>query len=598
MAALPSGTGLEHMSAPAVDAAGDTFVAYTEETSVWVVERAAGASAFGPPLKIASGGPVGAPQIASDAAGDLVVGWMGVYSHSGKEDIVPFVATVSGGAVSFSGTPLSVPEETLKFDTNIAVASDPSGAAAVAWLAAGTQQVAQVVTRGSAAQALGSLTNIGAVGPSGPTAENVTSLAMSVDGVANVVLAYTQAGELLEVSGPQWPPTPSRISSDTSSRAPAIASAGANTIVAWPDESSHPYFIDASLALGSTPGNVLLSAPKILRGVYDAIAVPPPAVAIDANGDAVVAWQESAVSNSVLRAAVRPAGGAFSLSELDVADEFTIDLGRVASVLPNGVALVGWLYDVENGPINDAQARTITMGGALGPVAVLDTHVGYGTLGASASTDAAGEPVFDWERLGAVNVGVAAYDTVPPTLGAISGPSSVGRGAGASFSVASPFDIWSPPVFVSWSFGDGGGASGVSTTHAYASAGRYTVTATATDALGNSSTQSTSITVTAPSASPSPAGARHCVVPALKHLSLRSARSKLGRAGCGVGKVKRARRPKHGKGLTNGVVGQSPAPGSVRTLGADVRIRLGWFKAPKHRHKKKQKRGHGSHGHR
>jgi hypothetical protein len=599
IAALPSGVAFEHISGPAVDAVGDTYLAYTAESSgVWVVERTAGTTSFGPPLKIATSAPVGIPQIASDAAGDLVVAWMALYAHAGREDIVPFMATVSGGAVSFSGTPLSVPEETLKFDTNLAVASDPFGAAAVAWLAAGGQQLAQVVTRGSAAQGFGSLTNVGAVGPSGPTSENVTSLAMSVDGVGNVVLAYTQAGEMLELTGPQWPPTPSRLSGDTSSRSPAVASAGANTILAWVDESSHPYFINASLALGATPGNVLLSAPKILRGSYDAIGTPPPAVAIDPNGDAVVAWQESAVSNSVLRAAVRPAGGAFSLSELDVSDESTLDLGRVASMTPNGVALVGWLYDVENGPVNDAEARTISTSGALGPIAVLDTHDAYGSLSASASPDEAGEPVFSWEQRATGNVGVSAYDTVPPTLEAISGPASVSVGAGASFSVTAPFDIWSPPVFVSWSFGDGAGASGLSATHAYAAPGSYTITATATDTLGNASVQSAHIVVNAPPASgagspPAASGANspHCAVPALERLSLRAAKSRLARAGCALGEVKRARHRPHGaKRLSYGVLGQSPAPGSLAPLGARVKLTLGWFKAPKHKAKHSESR--------
>lgn len=593
LAALPSGVASEHVGGPAVDAAGDTFLAYTaEETGVWVVERAAGAATFGLPLKVASSAPVGAPQIASDASGNLVVAWMALYSHAGKEDIVPFVATVSGGAVSFSGTPLSVPEETLKFDSNLVVASSPSGVAAVAWLAAGGRQLAQVVTRGNAAQELGSLTNVGTVGPSGPTSESVTSLAMSVDGAGNVVLAYTQAGELLEATGPQWPPAPSRLSGDTSSRSPAVASAGANTIVAWADESSHPYFVDTSLALGSTPGNVLLSAPKILHTVYDAIGTPPPAVAIDQNGDAVVAWQESAVSNSVLRAAVRPAGGAFGLSELDVSDQFSLDLGRVASMLPDGEALVGWVYDVENGPVNDAEARTIGMSGALGPVVVLDTQVAYGSLSASPSPDGAGEPVFSWDQRAAGNVGVAAYDTVSPTLGAISGPSSVGVGAGASFSVAAPFDIWSPPVLVSWSFGDGGGASGLSATHAYAAPGGYTITATATDALGNASVQSAQILVSAASSGtgspPAASGANspHCAVPALERLSLRAAKSRLARARCALGKVKHARHRRHGaKHLSYGVVGQRPAPGSLAPPGAKVKLTLGWFKAPKHKSK-------------
>jgi uncharacterized membrane protein len=68
--------------------------------------------------------------------------------------------------------------------------------------------------------------------------------------------------------------------------------------------------------------------------------------------------------------------------------------------------------------------------------------------------------------------------------------------------VASPFDVWSAPVAVSWSFGDGASATGTSVTHAYAHPGTYTVSVTATDAAGNTTSDSGSITVSPPAGSP------------------------------------------------------------------------------------------------
>jgi PKD repeat protein len=54
-------------------------------------------------------------------------------------------------------------------------------------------------------------------------------------------------------------------------------------------------------------------------------------------------------------------------------------------------------------------------------------------------------------------------------------------------------------VAYNWTFGDGGTASGVSTTHTYGSAGTRTVTLSVTDDDGATGSQSRSVTVTAPS---------------------------------------------------------------------------------------------------
>jgi hypothetical protein len=48
---------------------------------------------------------------------------------------------------------------------------------------------------------------------------------------------------------------------------------------------------------------------------------------------------------------------------------------------------------------------------------------------------------------------------------------------------------------ITWSFGDGTGASGAAVSHAYAASGAYTVTITATDAAANSASESRSILI-------------------------------------------------------------------------------------------------------
>ena len=85
------------------------------------------------------------------------------------------------------------------------------------------------------------------------------------------------------------------------------------------------------------------------------------------------------------------------------------------------------------------------------------------------------------------------FDASPPVLGAPSGPTTAVAGTAAAFSVGAG-DASGPPT-VSWSFGDGGTATGASVSHAWATPGTYTIGVTATDALGQQSTQSRPVRV-------------------------------------------------------------------------------------------------------
>lgn len=86
----------------------------------------------------------------------------------------------------------------------------------------------------------------------------------------------------------------------------------------------------------------------------------------------------------------------------------------------------------------------------------------------------------------------------------------------------------------------------------------------------------------APPAPLVPAPAKHCLVPSLSHLSPGAAKTALTHAGCTLGKVKKRKRPKHTRGLSYGVVAESPATGTTVALGTKVSVTLGWFKRPTH----------------
>jgi hypothetical protein len=92
----------------------------------------------------------------------------------------------------------------------------------------------------------------------------------------------------------------------------------------------------------------------------------------------------------------------------------------------------------------------------------------------------------------------AAYDAGPPILLSVGVPSTATVGQPVAFSAAF-VDLWSglgagQPT---WSFGDGGSASGTSAVHTFSAPGTYTVTLTSADALGNATSSKYTIAVAA-----------------------------------------------------------------------------------------------------
>jgi hypothetical protein len=86
----------------------------------------------------------------------------------------------------------------------------------------------------------------------------------------------------------------------------------------------------------------------------------------------------------------------------------------------------------------------------------------------------------------------AGFDGAPPDIQSVSAPAGV-AGQPVSFS-ANVTDRWTTPT-VTWTFGDGGTATGRSVIHTYATHGSYQVTITATDGVGNQSSSGTSVAI-------------------------------------------------------------------------------------------------------
>lgn len=277
-------------------------------------------------------------------------------------------------------------------------------------------------------------------------------------------------------AAPAWVAQPDLTASGDSASAPSVAmNAAGDAIAAWQRSSGPGLFAQASLR----PAGASFSAPLTL-GPAGPATLGPPQAAIDGAGNAIVVWQQpdSLMPNTIVRAAVRPAGGTFgepvTLSAtgavsahpqlaLNPAGDAVVVWDRVAgldaivqaavrpaggafsapldvsaagtlSPLPRpaidaaGNATVAWTQTTAAG--STAQAATRAAGGAAfsAPVDLSATGVVGGT---QVATNAGGETVAAWERVDASTRFVQA--ATRPAGGAFSAPADLSLfGADAS----------------------------------------------------------------------------------------------------------------------------------------------------------------------
>jgi hypothetical protein len=84
-------------------------------------------------------------------------------------------------------------------------------------------------------------------------------------------------------------------------------------------------------------------------------------------------------------------------------------------------------------------------------------------------------------------------DPIAPQLNDVMVPATGTVGQPVAMSV-NPFDVW-PPVATAWDFGDGGSGSGAAVSHCYSTPSEYTVTLTGTDAAANSASDTRTIEI-------------------------------------------------------------------------------------------------------
>jgi hypothetical protein len=137
---------------------------------------------------------------------------------------------------------------------------------------------------------------------------------------------------------------------------------------------------------------------------------------------------------------------------------------------------------------------------------LVDRGVPGGLLAGEPTTDLFGLPrLVDGNGDGTLrrDIGAFEYQRSAPAIGSAGAtPTTVGIGEPISLSAtATDADPGESPGFT-WTFDDGGSASGDSVQHAWATPGAHTATVTATDPAGASSSATVAVTVNAPPAAP------------------------------------------------------------------------------------------------
>jgi hypothetical protein len=167
-----------------------------------------------------------------------------------------------------------------------------------------------------------------------------------------------------------------------------------------------------------------------------------PEIAGNRKGDLLVIWSGVSATESLIRASLRGAGGAFAP--------------------PAGVSETS----------NEALQAAVAIDEGDSGVAAWTRHVGKDKI-----------------------VEAAGFDAVPPTLQGVSIPSSGKVGDTLQFA-GTAGDDW-PIGPVGFDFGDGTGAQGPVVTHVYSKPGTYRVTATATDGAGTETSSAAPLTIVA-----------------------------------------------------------------------------------------------------
>jgi hypothetical protein len=416
----------------------------TTTRTIQAAGRSVSTGAWSAPVTFATTGEVEDPQIAVDSHGNAVAVWKTLPDNPGpgfiQASFRPANGTWSSPVLISPGNVASRPH----------VVMGPEGNAVVTWFGYDSVQSAVRIASSGAWQQPVEVAAIGLEAggsPGGP--------ALAVDGLGDVVTAWSST----------------------------IGSGGNHIVQA------------ATLPAGGTwQTPVEISEAELDAGSPD--------VALDPTGAAVVTWSAAASSvvgskSAVIQAAVRPAGSAWQ-APVDISEAGQeVDnpqLEPKVALDPKGNAIAVWEgLDGENQVIQSA-VRTAESGDWQAPVNLSASEMQASD--AQVAVDSQGNAISIWELDSSGDhaiIQAAGYDA-GPLIDGLEVPKTGTVGQPVSFS-ASPLAVWSALGVTDWSFGDGTGTSGTSTTHVYTIPGDYTVKLNSVDALGNVSNASAAIAI-------------------------------------------------------------------------------------------------------
>lgn len=442
----------------AVDRQGTATAVWQRGTSVQTATRPAGGAWGAPQTLGATSGTM--PSIAAGDNGAAVVAWA---ATTGGQSRIATALRPAGVAAFEAPTMVSAASGTIYLNPRVAM--DAAGDVAVLW------QRRYEVVPGTFRYVMESALKPATSGFATPESRSSTGGVASAGANTSIFdVVMTSAGRIL-ASWDYYDGTTSLVqyaervpgatfggsaswsarkdlsdSGTTSSSMPRIAVNDAGAAVAvW-------YSANAVISAVRPTADGAFSAPKPLSGAgADASTA---AVDLSASGEAEAAWTVSSGNDRAVVASRRaPGEAAFG----DPVDATRTTIAPPVTAIGYSPLAVG-LDDQGNGAVAWQQFR----------------NEGSGTTYAPVTSD---------------------VDPVAPELGGVSVPASAAVGAPTAFA-ATATDRSSTPT-ITWSFGDGGTATGPNPTHAFGAPGAYTVTVTATDAIGNASTTTRPLLVTA-----------------------------------------------------------------------------------------------------
>jgi PKD domain len=471
----------------ALNAAGDAIVVWDEESGpdcaadpaalscVHLLEAASrtqASSVWGAPVEITRPGVGALPQVAINAAGDGAITWI---HDIGRDRVLQACIRrgVSGSwphANDLSDAVLQIRNERIGLD-------DRGDAIAVWAQRVDTAFVVHAEVRPSAIGVWSSATRL-----SSPGADASGGPVLGLTPGGRAFVAWVENGVVRVSSGDlrtgAWEPAVSLSPSGGAQGEPALAvNAVGDAAVAW---SAHAGGVDvvqvASFAAGAGWG------PALDLGS----GAPPaePQVALDAAGLALVLWRGDADGEP--RSAGQVPGGAWTRA-------VTIDSGGALeprlAVASGGNAVAAWTHD----DVIEVALHPAASGAWL-PAAELSAS---GSSGPRVSMNAGGDAVVVWIRQASGRLVLEGTELAGdgPLLDHLKVPKTGRARTRLAFRIEPV--AWKAPLAgrPTWRFGDGASATGAHVRHAYKKAGRYHVSVTQSDAAGGTATATATVVV-------------------------------------------------------------------------------------------------------